>query len=145
MKKLYILLTCALAGALQAQTPEKDDAHLDRTVVVENLYNPDIMNAHKINILPTLEEPQTVKKRIEYAIAATPSRQFGFTPMDNFGATPQQATANNGYLRLGYGNRGNLDGRLSYRLDLSQRDKLNVSESRWAATEKASLTYIPEE
>ena len=130
MKKLYILLTCALAGGvvtLQAQNPEKDDAHLDRTVVVENLYNPDIMNAHKINILPTLEEPQTVKKRIEYAIAAKPSRQFGFDPMDNFGATPQQATANNGYLRLGYGNRGNLDGRLSYRLDMSQRDELNAN------------------
>ena len=129
MKKQYILLTCALAGgivALQAQNPEKEDAQLDRTVVVENLYNPDIMNAHKINIMPTLEEPQTVKKQIEYAISAKPSRQFGFVPMDNVGATPEQATANKGYLRLGYGNRGNIDSRLSYRSDLSKRDVLNA-------------------
>ena len=129
MKKQYILLTCALAGgivALQAQNPEKEDAQLDRTVVVENLYNPDIMNAHKINIMPTLEEPQTVKKQIEYAISAKPSRQFGFVPMDNVGATPEQATANKGYLRMGYGNRGNIDSRLSYRFDLSKRDVLNA-------------------
>ena len=54
MKKLYILMT-ALTGTafLQAQEPEKKEAQLDRTVVVENLYNPDIMNAGKINVMPT--------------------------------------------------------------------------------------------
>ena len=68
LKKTYILFGLfAGVTTLSAQEPGKD-AQLDRTVVVENLYNPDIMNAHKINIMPTLEEPQTVKKQIEYAI-----------------------------------------------------------------------------
>lgn len=130
MKKLYILMT-ALTGTafLQAQEPEKKEAQLDRTVVVENLYNPDIMNAGKINVMPTLEEPQVAKKQIEYATSAKPARQFGFAPMTSFGETPRQANAKKGYLRLGYGNRGNADARLSYRLDLGKRDVLNADIS----------------
>lgn len=118
-----------LAGAsiLQAQEPGKNETQLDRTVVVENLYNPNIMNANKINLMPTLEEPQMDKKQIEYATTTKPAAQFSFNPMGNFGATPQQANAKNGYLRLGYGNRGNVDGRLAYRLNPSERDKVNAS------------------
>ena len=52
MKKLHILMGILLGTtALQAQEPEKTATQLDRTVVVENLYNPDIMNANKINII----------------------------------------------------------------------------------------------
>lgn len=130
MKKLYILLgTLAGASTLLAQEPEKNEQQLDRTVVVENLYNPDIMNANKINITPTLEEPQMPKKQIEYATQSHPAKQFGFTPMPNFGTTPQSDKASKGYLRLGYGNRGNVDSRLSYRLALSKRDELNANLS----------------
>lgn len=128
MKKLHILMGILLGTtALQAQEPEKTATQLDRTVVVENLYNPDIMNANKINIMPTLEEPQVAKKQIEYATSTKPSKQFGFAPMASFGETPQLADAQKGYLRLGYGNRGNVDGRLSYRLDLGKRDELNAN------------------
>ncbi|MBQ8866281.1 MAG: hypothetical protein IJ013_00970 [Bacteroidaceae bacterium] len=128
MKRLYVL-TGILLGAttLQAQDPEKTSTQLDRTVVVENLYNPDIMNANKINIMPTLEEPQVAKKQIEYATTSHPSGQFGFAPMASFGETPQQADAGRGYFRLGYGNRGNVDSRLSYRFDLGKRDVLNAN------------------
>ena len=128
MKKPHILMGILLGTtALQAQEPEKTATQLDRTVVVENLYNPDIMNANKINIMPTLEEPQVAKKQIEYATSTKPSKQFGFAPMVSFGETPQLADAQKGYLRLGYGNRGNVDGRLSYRLDLGKRDELNAN------------------
>lgn len=129
MKKLYILLTGLLVGmgVLQAQEPEKNEAVLDRTVVVENLYNPDIMNANKISLLPTLEEPQINKKQIEYATSTKPAGQFTFAPMSSFGVTPQQIDAKDGFLRLGYGNRGNIDGRLAYRLEWGKRDMLNAN------------------
>lgn len=128
MKKLYIVLgTWAAVSAMQAQEPEKNETQLDRTVVVENLYNPDIMNANKINILPTLDEPKTDKKKIEYATADKPARQFGFAPMENFGTTPQSAAPQRGYLRLGYGNRGNADARLAYRFNWGKRDELNAN------------------
>lgn len=129
MKRLYILLTGLLIGAscIQAQEPQKNEAQLDRTIVVENLYNPDIMNANKISLLPTLEEPQMNKKQIEYATSTKPAKQFGFAPMSNFGFTPQQSNDKNGYLRVGYGNRGNIDGRLSYRLEWGKRDVVNAN------------------
>ena len=128
MKRLYILWG-VLAGAatLQAQEPEKTEAQLDRTVVVENLYNPDIMNANKISITPTLEEPQIPKKQIEYDTATKPSARFGFDPMNSFGQLPQLPDAKRGYLRLGYGNRGNADARLSYRFDLGERDEVKAN------------------
>lgn len=113
-------------GTIQAQEPEKENSQLDRTVVVENIYNPDIMNAQKINIMPTLEEPQTDKKQIEYATSSKPSNRFGFEPMAQLDASPRQAHIPNGYLRLGYGMNGNADGRLNYRFNLGKRDVLNA-------------------
>lgn len=124
MKKRYILLVSLLGTSLlQAQ------AQLDRTVVVENIYNPDIMNANKINVLPTPEEPQTNKAEIEYATALRPVNEFDFRPIANWGTTPEQATAKRGYLRAGYGTSGNVDARASYLFDLSENDKVNASLS----------------
>lgn len=113
-------------GTTQAQEPKEGKSQLDRTVIVENLYNPDIMNAQKINVMPTLEEPQTDKKQIEYATSTRPSNRFGFEPMAQLGEAPRQADAKNGYLRLGYGMNGNADGRLNYRFNLGKRDVLNA-------------------
>lgn len=129
MKRLYFLLTGLLTGisAIQAQEPQKNETQLDRTIVVENLYNPDIMNANKISLLPTLEEPQMNKKQIEYAASTKPAGQFEFNPMSHFGSTPQQSYDKNGYLRVGYGNRGNIDGRLAYRLEWGERDVVNAN------------------
>ena len=47
----------------------QQDSTLNRTVVVENEYNPNIMDASKINVLPKVEEPAVMKKGIEYATA----------------------------------------------------------------------------
>lgn len=124
MKKRYILLV-ALLGTSFLQT----QAQLDRTVVVENIYNPDIMNANKINVLPTPEEPQTNQAEIEYATALRPVKEFDFSPMANWGTTPEQEAAKRGYLRAGYGTGGNVDARLHYLFDLSKNDKLNASFS----------------
>ena len=38
---------------------------MTRTVVVEQEYNPDIMDASKVNVLPKVEEPTVSKKEVE--------------------------------------------------------------------------------
>lgn len=131
MKRRYIAwaatsLLCATATESLAQATAQKDSTLNRTVVVENLYNPDIMNANKVNIVPTLEEPQTVKKAIDYAIVQRPALRFGFSPIENFGTTPLPESPRRGYLRAGYGTNGNADARLSYRFDWGQRDRLDA-------------------
>ena len=55
----------ALPLHLQAQTQAKDTT-LTRTVVVEQEYDPDIMDASKVNVLPRIEEPTVSKKAVEY-------------------------------------------------------------------------------
>ena len=47
---------------LQAQNTQPKDTTMNRTVVVEQEYNPDILDASKVNVLPKVEEP-TVSKR----------------------------------------------------------------------------------
>lgn len=52
----------AIPSLVQAQTQPKDTT-LNRTVVVEQEYNPIIMDAAKVNVLPKVEEPVVNKKR----------------------------------------------------------------------------------
>lgn len=47
-----------------AQEQQKKDSTLNRTVVVENQYNPEVMDAFKVNVLPKIEEPQVAKKTL---------------------------------------------------------------------------------
>ena len=65
----YILLGIAFTAlpvSIQAQTQPKDTT-VNRTVIVEQQYNPDIMDAAKVNVLPKVEEPSVSKKEVEYA------------------------------------------------------------------------------
>ena len=60
MKKIqYILagtMLVSLSLGAQAQT-QPQDTTMNRTVVVEQEYNPDIMDASKVNVLPRVEPP----------------------------------------------------------------------------------------
>ena len=62
----YILLGIAFTAlpvSIQAQTQPKDTT-VNRTVIVEQQYNPDIMDAAKVNVLPKVEEPSVSKKEV---------------------------------------------------------------------------------
>ena len=74
----YILLGIAFTAlpvSIQAQTQPKDTT-VNRTVIVEQQYNPDIMDAAKVNVLPKVEEPSVSKKEVEYATFTTPGRDY---------------------------------------------------------------------
>lgn len=124
-RSIYIALWLGsiAASPLQAQK----DTILTRTVVVENEYNPNIMDANKINVLPRVEEPTVNKKEIEYAHTEKPFSAFNPYAMSNFAPMPGQEDATRGWVNLGYGNCGNLLGRISYLYELGKRDNLHLA------------------
>ena len=76
MKKIqYILagtMLVSLSLGAQAQT-QPQDTTMNRTVVVEQEYNPDIMDASKVNVLPRVEPPTVSKKAVEYDATLMPA------------------------------------------------------------------------
>lgn len=125
----YILLGIAFTAlpvSIQAQT-QPEDTTVNRTVVVEQQYNPNIMDAAKVNVLPKVEEPSVSKKEVEYATFTTPATSIPSETIDVYGGKETQPKFIPGYVRLGYGTYGNLDILANYLFRLSDRDKLNVN------------------
>lgn len=124
----YIFLGMALiAFPASAQQAQPNDTTLNRTVVVEQEYNPIITDASKVNVLPKVEEPVVNKKEVEYAVTSTPASDIPAGTMQAYTGKETQPTTPPGYIRLGYGNYNNLDAYANYLFRLSDRDKLNVN------------------
>lgn len=125
----YICLGIALLAlpALAQQQAQPKDTTLNRTVVVEQEYNPIITDASKVNVLPKVEEPVVNKKEVEYAITATLASDIPAGNMQAYTGKETQPVAPPGCIRLGYGNYNNLDAYANYLFRLSNRDKLNVN------------------
>lgn len=130
MKELkYILGGMALIAlplGIQAQTQPKDTT-MNRTVIVEQEYNPDILDASKVNVLPKVELPAVSKKEVEYDATLAPAGVIPTTPMQAYTGKETQTKALPGYVRLGYGNYGNLDAHANYLFTLSDKDRLNLT------------------
>ena len=130
MKKIHYilggiaLLICPLE--IHAQKQVKDST-VNRTVIVEQEYNPDIPDASKINVLPKVEPPTVSKRIVEYDATLVPAGNIPTTPMQTYTGKEVQAKALPGYVRLGYGNYGNLDMRANYLFTLSDNDRLNLN------------------
>lgn len=121
-----LALAISMPSFLQAQTTHPQDTTMSRTVVVEQEYNPDIMDASKVNVLPKVEEPTVSKKEVEYATTFFPATSVPAGLMNPYTGKDVQAGTTPGYIRAGYGNLGNLDVLANYLFRLSKRDKLNV-------------------
>lgn len=131
MKRFHYIIgglawAISLPSGLQAQTTQPKDTTMNRTVVVEQEYNPNIPDASKVNVLPKVEEPTVSKKEVEYATACFPATSIPAGLMRPYGETEVQPDSKPGYIRAGYGNYGNLDVLANYLFRLSDRDKLNV-------------------
>lgn len=116
----------ALPLGAQAQKQAKDST-MNRTVVVEQEYNPDIMDASKVNVLPKVEPPTVSKKEVEYDATLVPAGEIPATVMQAYTGKETQQKALPGYVRLGYGNYGNLDARANYLFTLPNSDRLNLT------------------
>lgn len=131
--KIQTLYSYALIGGIalagfstaNAQTNPADTL-LDRTVVVEQQYNPDIMDAQKINIVPKVEEITVPPSTVVYNNKLSPATSFPAETMGIYAGKEEQEDAKKGYARLGYGTYGNLDVRANYLFTPTTRDKINV-------------------
>ena len=130
MKKIqYILGALALISfpiGVHAQKQVKDST-VNRTVVVEQEYNPDIMDASKVNVLPKVEPPTVSKKEVEYDATLVPAGNIPAGIMQAYTGKETQSKALPGYARLGYGNYGNLDVRANYLFTLPNSDRINLT------------------
>ncbi|EJX04867.1 TonB-dependent receptor [gut metagenome] len=124
---LPLLLGFLPLTSMQAQV-EKDTT-MNRTVVVENEYNPDILDASKINALPLLEAPSTAQRGADYATGDHVTAGGDWQSMPALMRKWKQGKAPRGYARAGYGNKGNVDVRLGYVWDLSADDRLKIAGS----------------
>ena len=127
MKKIAII---AFVGLLPLSTVyAQQDSTLNRTVVVENEYNPTVMDASKINVLPRVEEPAVVKKGIEYATALRPVAAWNYEEMFPIVREWEWEKAKRGYVRAGAGNYGNVDhtgGGAYQTMRYAQKEKKNI-------------------
>ena len=85
MKYISTILVCAglwPAATVCAQNGGEKDSTLNRTVVVENQYNPEVMDAFKVNVMPEVEEPAAPKQAINYATDLRPLGAWKATPME---------------------------------------------------------------
>lgn len=126
-----ILIATALSACvfpMQAQAQEQaKDTTVNRTVVVEQEYAPDINDATKINVVPQVTPPTVSKKAVEYDARMVPAAQIPATTMQAYTGQETQPKAAPSYVRLGYGNYGNLDAQANYLFSLSSRDRLNLN------------------
>ena len=128
MKKKIVIASMGMCAFL-ATYAQQQDTTLVRTVVVENQYNPTVMDASKINVLPKVEEPTVPKAHIDYANSVRPVAGWANQSMNPIVRDWTPDAAYRGYLRGGYGNNGNVDARLGYLWDISKKDRLNVEAS----------------
>lgn len=136
MKKITIIASICMfsLGVTYAQ----QDTTMNRTVIVENEYNPTVMDASKINVMPKVEEPKAAKKNIDYAISLKPMATWNYEAMSPVVREWETDKAYRGYLRAGYGNKGNVDIKAGYLWDITSKDRLNavVSVDGWNGTLK---------
>lgn len=132
MRYISTILICAglwPVSTICAQKGAEKDSTLNRTVVVENEYNPEVMDAFKVNVMPEVEEPAAPKQAIQYATDRHPLGAWKVTPMEAMSREWAQKGADRGYVRLAYGNLNNVDLKGSYLWDISSKDQLGVMAS----------------
>lgn len=122
----FMLLATLPCSSLLAQSHVKDTT-MNRTVVVEQQYNPDIMDARKVNVLPEVKELTSTPNEVEYDRNATPASVLPGTAMAAYAGEEKQDLAKQGFVRAGYGSKGNVDLEGNYMFNLSAKDRLNVS------------------
>lgn len=140
-----LALAACLPTALQAQTTHAKDTTMNRTVVVEQEYNPLIMDASKVNVLPKVAEPTVSKKQVEYATTFFPATSVPAGLINPYTGKEVQPSVTPGYVRAGYGNRGNLDVLANYLFRFSKKDQLNVRFQMDGMDGRLELPFLADE
>ena len=129
MRKSYIYIIgvmLVLPWGASAQV-QPNDTTLTRTVVVENEYTPNILDAQKINVLPKVEPLQSSQKQVEYATALSAYNNLPSSIMPVLAGVDKPNVALPGYVRFGLGLPGNIDFLGNYHYTISEQDEVNLS------------------
>ena len=128
MKRIAMIAGLGMM-ALTAAYAQQNNTELERTVVVENQYNPTVMDASKINVLPKVEEPSVPKSNIDYVTSLRPVGAWNY---QSIGLMPREQVADaiyRGWFRAGYGTHGNVDVKAGYEGYVGSKDRLGVAAS----------------
>ena len=128
MKRIAMIAGLGMM-ALTAAYAQQNNTELERTVVVENQYNPTVMDASKINVLPKVEEPSVPKSNIDYVTSLRPVSAWNY---QSIGLMPREQVADaiyRGWFRAGYGTHGNVDVKAGYEGYVGSKDRLGVAAS----------------
>ena len=128
MKRIAMIAGLGMM-ALTAAYAQQNNTELERTVVVENQYNPTVMDASKINVLPKVEEPSVPKSNIDYVTSLRPVSAWNYQSM---GLMPREQVMDaiyRGWFRAGYGTHGNVDVKAGYEGYVGSKDRLGVAAS----------------
>lgn len=123
---IYIIGVMLTTSATSWAQQQKTDTVMSRTVVVEQEYTPDILDAQKINVMPKVEPLTSSQRQVQYATSLQPAGRIPAGLMPVYAGKEVQPTAWPGYLRLGAGLPGNIDFLANYLYKISDKDQLNV-------------------
>ena len=128
MKRIAMIAGLGMM-TLTAVYAQQNNTELERTVVVENQYNPTVMDASKINVLPKVEEPSVPKSNIDYVTSLRPVSAWNY---QNMSLMPREQVVDaiyRAWFRAGYGTHGNVDVKAGYEGYVGSKDRLGVAAS----------------
>lgn len=102
------------------------DTLLNRMVVVEQEYNPEITDAAKVNVVPAVPPMETSKKAVAYDWNVLPVTQLTGGNMAVYTALEKPEKSVPGTVSLGYGSHGNVEAVAAYRFRISEKDRVNL-------------------
>lgn len=146
MKAIYKTIFVIGLGITSLAVSAQKDTTLTRQVLLEREYNPTLQDASKINTTPDIYTPVIKQGSINF-VSSTPqikldnNRLGASAPSDI--KTNVDFTKKRGYLMLGGGTNGNLDGTAGYRIVDGERDRLDLFANYDATSGK--INYLDKE
>lgn len=120
-KKIATMLLTMLAVPAMAQ--------LDNTVEVTNEVKPVVSDVKKVEVQAKAAETKVQHYTMEYALQSQPLNSYVDSPIGEYRSGEVLSGNTRGYLHLGGGSHGNLDGLLTYQFDFAENDALSVDLS----------------
>lgn len=129
MKAIYKTIFVLGLGITSLAVSAQKDTTLTRQVLLEREYNPTLQDASKINATPNIYTPVVKQGNINF-VSSTPqikldNNQLGASAPGDI-KTNVDFSKKRGYLMLGGGTNGNLDGAAGYRIVDGERDRLDL-------------------
>jgi hypothetical protein len=125
-KGLLILIVCFSGFSLQAQKAKKDT--IQRDIIMEKEYRPEVTAAEKIRFLPDLENTSIAKEEPEFLLSANPAFiKPEYLPLPAPGVRTEFPSQQQlGYLRLGAGSKLSFVGDAQVNLLRSSKQTLDI-------------------